>query len=209
MRAAAPPFHSSSTPALPTTPTLTSPRARLMRTGLLFLPIYLPSISPPSRSIAPAKPNPAGPHNSAKSQPGMSLRCSPAALSHSSTPQGDVTGLSGCPRGLGPDWPVLHSYVSSARPSLRDCPPYAIESHSHRNSTVLNTNHKRSLSCRFSPRSTTASLSTKQKRRNRASSPWPSRAARTAPPTIARNWHLPSYLVRTHESITQSHHSTN
>ena len=129
------------------------------------------------------------------------LRSPSHALPHSLTPQGDSTGRSGCPRGPRPDWPVLHSYVPNARLSPCKSPPRVIKSQPTRKSTVHHTNHTRSLLCRLSRWSTLESLSTKRKPSRRASSPWPLCAARTAPPTTAKNWRLLSCLVRTHEPI--------
>ena len=113
------------------------------------------------------------------------------------TPQGDGTGLSGCPQGLVPEWPVLHLLAPNAR-------QLSLIGHSHVNvslsyciSNVLHTKYLRSFSHRPTLRSTSASRSTKPSPSLRASSRWRSCAATTTKRNASR-WRLLSCLVRTH-----------
>ena len=119
------------------------------------------------------------------------------ALPFSLTPQGDGTGLSGCPQGLVPEWPVLHLLAPNAR-------QLSLIGHSHVNvslsyciSNVLHTKYLRSFSHRPTLRSTSASRSTKPSPSLRASSRWRSCAATTTKRNASR-WRLLSCLVRTH-----------
>jgi hypothetical protein len=166
-RAATPPLLPSTTaPALPIPVTPSVWLATRVRAELLLSTVYPPSTPPFFQSLAPAQFNAPGLHNPAPFQLWVSLLCQPAALS---TPQGDGTGLSGCPQGLVPEWPVIQSLAPNARqlspighPRVHVSPIYCIPN-------VLLANHTRSPFHRPTPRSTFASRSIKRSPSRRAS----------------------------------------
>ena len=127
------------------------------------------------RSSSSIRAAPARPSISAAGVPSRSHllhgtpRSPPLGLLWSLTPQGDGTGLSGCPQGLVPEWPVIQSLAPNARqlspighPRVHVSPIYCIPN-------VLLANHTRSPFHRPTPRSTFASRSIKRSPSRRAS----------------------------------------
>ena len=124
-------------------------------------------------------------------------RSPPLGLLWSLTPQGDGTGLSGCPQGLVPEWPVIQTLAPNARQLSPIGHPRVHVSPIHCIPNVLLANHTRSPFHRPTLRSTSASRSTKPSPSLRASSRWRSCAATTTKRNASR-WRLLSCLVRTH-----------
>ena len=176
VRAPAPSLLLSSTPALPTTATPSALRARRVRAELIFSSIFLSSTPPSLHSSTPIRLSFPGPRGSTHSSPWMSLLCygvvSLLALPPFRKPQGDVTGLPGCLRGLVPEWPVLHTSEDTAHLLFHGCPPHALGLHPHSKPSVSHTctNHARSLPfSSMDPISTSTSPSTKRGPSRRAS----------------------------------------